>query len=610
MNQFNKRVKTANGNIFNINRTSGDVTIPIANDLDTADLDVALGASQGIVLRNITENLQISVDAIHSDLSGFSGRLTTAETEINTLNSEMGIVTGQVSSLATRTDNLESAVIAVNSSISGINSSISGLQTRMTTAETNISTLNSNVTSIDADLTTVEATVATQGTAITTLQGTVSSQGTAITALQSTVAGQTTDISTLQGTVASQGSAITSLSSTVSSQGSAITSLSSTVASQGSDITSLGSRMTTAEGNITSINGSITSINSTITNGTTGNSALGSRVTALESTSAGHTASISTLNGQMSTANTNIASNTSNIATNTSNIAANTSAISVNSANIITNTGNIATNTSAIAGLSSSAYTITPGSNIAISGTGTKTISTVNNPNFTTSVTTPQVVTAGGNLELNSIYTNDVEYNAKNGIHRFSQNGTGTIAFNNNTIYANSLEAYSGGTVSLPNNTYMDLPVVSGTLGTPISGGLRGDHTNNLLQVWNGLAWDACAPMSFYAVVDVGIAGGVPYANNIACSPQLTLQPVGTDYVHYHVNSNYNSRPNIKLIPTVTILKMANGTQSNIRMTYLPPGSTSVLPDIKPSLDGVDTTWAAVTSGLIRLQIVYTMVVV
>lgn len=537
MNQFNKRVKTGNGNIFNTNRTQGDITIPIANDLDTSDLDTALGASQGIVLRNISENLQLDINAIDADVSGFATRMTEAETDIGVLQSTTTAMGLEVDSLLTRTTNLESAVISINSSITSLGS-------RMTTAEGEIDvlqadsgsqaaaivTLDSRVDAIDADITSID-------TDIYNLQGTVATHtveigtnASNIFSVNTQVGVNTGNITTLQGTVSSQGSSISSLSGTVASNTSAISTLTGTVGTQGTAISSL---------------------NSTVTDVTTGNAALGTRMTSAES---------------------------------------------------------------AISSIVAGDFALAAGSNIGITGTSVKTIAVSSAPTFSGAVTCDTLETASGRLDIHpSVYAPDVRYEST-GAHRFFVTGQAqdAVAINDTSLYVDNIRYYSSGITihgptQLSSSTHVDDLVLTGT-GTSIAGSIGYSATHQSPDFYNGTRREFLAPPAYMVNLVVGLSSGSPYiavwqsSRNPSCTVSSTNNDftvnLPTDICLHAASLGYG------YCPMVMIQEMSNGTQSNVRIKAVGviSGNNFIF---EPSINGASTTFSAVTSGLLNLQIIF-----
>lgn len=242
MNQFNKRVKIGTGNMYNVNRLDETViqtSTSIANNLETEDFDVALGASQGVILKSM-------IDAIEG--VAIANNLTTDSNTI-ALGASQGVVIKAI------TDDL-------GARLTDAETAISTLQTDLTTAEGDITTLQGDITTINTHLTSIDENITGIHSDITTL----------IT--------RTTDSSTGN---AALGARVGTLESQMTTANSNISSLQSSRTTDEANIATLQSQMTTANSNISTNTSNISTINSIVTNGTTGNSALGSRVSTLES---------------------------------------------------------------------------------------------------------------------------------------------------------------------------------------------------------------------------------------------------------------------------------------------------------------------------------------
>lgn len=141
MNQFNKRVRTNTGNIFNINYMDEDdnpgppgppgptPTIEIANNLTTNDPTVALSAAQGVVLKAITDGMEQDLADVGSLALNNQSNITTLQGQMTTANNNVSTLQGQMTTANTNIGTLQGQMTTANTNIATHTSQISDLQT-------------------------------------------------------------------------------------------------------------------------------------------------------------------------------------------------------------------------------------------------------------------------------------------------------------------------------------------------------------------------------------------------------------------------------------------------------------------------------------------------
>lgn len=178
-----------------------------------------------------------------------------------------------------------------------------------------------------------------------------------------------------------------------------------------------------------------------------------------------------------------------------------------------------------------------------------------------------------------------------------------------------SYEHTIGGVLDIPWITLNDsgasaqfLMLTNTFASPPIAGAIRFDGTSML--VYNGVQWSAIPTFAtlpavhygVWATISCGMSGGVPNHSLIDASNSPTFPytntpgVVGVDWIALPAGYSWYF--------TVTIEQMATGTQSNLRFKVVQGGYYA---QIYPNIEGVNTTWAAVTSGQIIISVVGTV---
>lgn len=267
MNQFNKRVRTNTGNIFNINYSNeedtnntgggsgggGGATVAVVNNLVTNDPDAALSAAQGVVLKGIT-------DTTNGQISGIQEALNTVDQEITSLGDRTTVLEGQVSSFDANLYTLQQTVAqnttditAVNTRVDGVNGDINSIYQDLNTVDINVTGLLNKVDqSVTTSSTPTFQNALIAGQTFSTVYGRLQTAETNITNNTGNITLNTNSINTLNGRVNQDVRTTASPTFVAATIG-------------GTTFTSVLTRMTTAESNITTNTSNITSNTSSIT---------------------------------------------------------------------------------------------------------------------------------------------------------------------------------------------------------------------------------------------------------------------------------------------------------------------------------------------------------
>lgn len=426
----------------------------------------------------------------------------------------------------------------LESSLTTTNTSLTTLTTRVSTAEGNITDLEFDNVIRDTRITALETSDGTQNSNITNLQGRMTNAETNIGTLITGVNNNNISITNLAGYNVTQDERMTAIEVVNMNQGESIDESLSRVGLVETSVGSLNTRITTAEGSITDH---------------------GTRLGSIETLN-------TTQNGRLDTIE------------------------SVNT----TQDGRLTT-LEAVAPV----VGVTAGTNIVVTGSSTKTIAVLEPPVFNSMTCGNGIINIDGSGTSVTVPTGST--------FNIYTNGVIAARIGNDRIYGRTLVGMStagGGN----ENLYMYNCNVADHSNAS-TGALRMSGTR--LQYHDGGSW--LEPVTsipvheqeagYYACVSCGMSGGTPShnlnttygANSTGVSVSSNTDP---NYFILHVPTAPSGRG---YAPSITVMLMATGTQSNIR--FLTTRGTNFV-QVQPTLDGTATSWSAVTSGQILLMIV------
>lgn len=182
MNQFNKRVRTNTGNIFNINYEStvennntgggggGGASVVVVNNLVTDDPDAALSAAQGVVLKTITDNLDSTLDEIVSAVDTIDIELNSMDGRVTANTNNIATNTSQISALNTSVDQIDDLVQQLNTNVGNLTADVGSLNSQVATNTSNITTLSNDVVDVQTSIMSLDNTTSSNTSRISSLE--------------------------------------------------------------------------------------------------------------------------------------------------------------------------------------------------------------------------------------------------------------------------------------------------------------------------------------------------------------------------------------------------------------------------------------------------------
>ena len=217
-----------------------------------------------------------------TDISGLSGRVTTAEGEIDDLQAADVSLGNRLTIAEGEIDDLQAADVSLDSRLDT-------LEGKMSTAEDDIDTLEGRMSTAESDIDNLESAVSTLGSSVSDLSATTTYQGSQITALGSRMGTAETQISQISGRVTVAENAIEALDdrldtaeSDIDDNTDEITALKTRMSTAEGTISSQGTRLSTAEGEIDDLQVADVSLDSRLDTAETDISGLKTRMTSAE----------------------------------------------------------------------------------------------------------------------------------------------------------------------------------------------------------------------------------------------------------------------------------------------------------------------------------------
>lgn len=148
--------------------------------------------------QKLVELLTAYQGTISGEVTELQTRMTTAESDIDTLQSDMTEAQGDISSLETRMTAAETDIDNLQSDMSTAQTDITSLKSRMTTAEGDIDTLQADMTTAKSDISSLKTRMTAAEESVEELQSDMTTAKANISALQSDMTEAQGDISSLE----------------------------------------------------------------------------------------------------------------------------------------------------------------------------------------------------------------------------------------------------------------------------------------------------------------------------------------------------------------------------------------------------------------------------